>query len=499
MKRNKLNFALTLVAVLTLTSCTIGFENPFVIESESTNSSEVYAKGKSYFQNMMSNKGMETMPSIGDSKIVVVPIVFGNDQSISDNTAVGQKIKTDLNTCFFGSADDTNYWESVSSFYKTSSYGNLNLSGIVGDFVYVDNNVNYYQAQISLNQKSVTDVTNSFLEQAYDQYFENGDLNYSDYDTDSDGYIDDMWLVYCTPYDATDSTSLLWAYTYWDSNLNYPHVKTYSWASYKFMYEGTETGVDAHTFIHETGHAMGLDDYYSYDSGNTREPLGKLDMMDYNILDHNALSKYNLGWITPTVAEYNNSYVLEPFQDSGDALILANNFNGTCFDEFLIITYYTPTGLNELDSTSYYSSYDVKGFDEPGIKVIHVDQRLGEFKYSSENNYFYWDGTYVDAPSDEPMEDSFYEIISSNTPSYCYDSEEFALASLVQASGRNNLMSKTSTDRTATNEDLFTPSSNQLGDTVFPYFTFDDGSFLPAKMEVTSLSSESASITFVAK
>jgi len=499
MKLKKFNITLSIAAILILTSCSIEFDNPFDVGNHASNSTEVFAGGDSYFQNMMSNKGMETMPSIGDSKMVIVPIVFADDSNISDNTVEGQKIRTDINTCFFGTSDDTNYWESVSSFYNKSSYGNLNITGTVGDFVYVDDTINKYQSEIMSGKESVVDITNSFVEEAYSQYFEDGDLNYSDYDSDNDGYIDAMSLVYCTPYSATDSTSLLWAFTYWDSNEEFSHVKTYSWGSYSFMYEGTDEGIDAHTFIHETGHTMGLDDYYSYDSGNAREPLGQLDMMDYNILDHNALSKYNLGWITPTVADYNGVYTLSPFQDSGDALILANNFNGTCFDEFLIITYYTPTGLNELDSNTTYSNYTVKGFDEPGIKVIHVDQRLGKFSYDYTEGAYYWNGVYVNNPSDEEIYDAFYEIISSNTASYCYDDESFALASLVQASGNTNLMDDDASIRTATNEDLFTTSSYQLGDTVFSNFTFDDGTSIPAKMNISSLTSDSATITFVKK
>ena len=61
---------------------------------------------------------------------------------------------------------------------------------------------------------------------------------------------------------------------------------------------------DAHTFIHETGHMIGLDDYYSYDRGKgDYGGLGGLDMMDFNIGDHNGYSKWMLGWLHPQMVK----------------------------------------------------------------------------------------------------------------------------------------------------------------------------------------------------
>jgi len=503
MKHKHLAIILGASSLLVLTSCS-AFDNPFNVDSTyaDTNSKEVYANGESYFQNMITNTGRETMPSIGDSKIVVVPVVFKNDKNtITFDSTEGKKIKSDINTAFFGSSEDTNYWESVSSFYKKSSYNQLNLSGLVGDFVYTDETSAELQKSISSGENSVTNVTNSILEEAYTQYFIDGNLDYSDYDSDEDGYIDDFALIYCSPYDSYDQTSLLWAYTFWDQYAaSEIHAKTYSWMSYSFMYDGTDEGIDAHTFIHETGHTMGLDDYYSYDANSdstAREPLGKLDMMDYNILDHNSFSKYCLGWISPTVVELNQTYTLKPFQENGDALILANNFNGTCFDEYLIISYYTPTGLNELDANNEYSNYNFTGITTPGIKVIHVDQRLGAFKRNLNSDKYSWNGVYENNPSDEKMDDVIYDVISSNTASFCHDSEDFALASLVQASGSTDFMSAVSLDHTADSTDLFTTKTSQLGISVFPSFTFNDSTTIPAGMKITSLSSEEATIQFV--
>ena len=50
--------------------------------------------------------------------------------------------------------------------------------------------------------------------------------------------------------------------------------------------------VDAHTYIHEMGHMLGLPDYYDYSFKSS--PTGMYDMQDNNVGDHNPFSKMHL-------------------------------------------------------------------------------------------------------------------------------------------------------------------------------------------------------------
>ena len=61
-----------------------------------------------------------------------------------------------------------------------------------------------------------------------------------------------------------------------------------------FNYDDNK-GLDSHVLIHETGHMLGLNDYYNTYGDSTYSPLGGLDMMDGDFGDNNPYSKILLG------------------------------------------------------------------------------------------------------------------------------------------------------------------------------------------------------------
>jgi hypothetical protein len=136
--------------------------------------------------------------------------------------------------------------------------------------------------------------------------------------------------------------------------------------------------------IHETGHKLGLEDYYDYaidDGSNNEWGLGGADMMDASVGDHNPFSKLLLGWIEPKVVTEGMDVSLQPYITSGDALIITNHWNGTLFDEYLIAMYYTPTGL--------YEGLEDYFFDgQSGLILYHVDARLGPNQSENYPTYF---------------------------------------------------------------------------------------------------------------
>jgi M6 family metalloprotease-like protein len=487
MSKKKKGLVVLALLTLSLASC----ENPFALTSAASSDTTVYdhPTAQTYFRSINTAYGMHCGPTTGDTKMLVVPIKFASTSILTFNVA-DEEIKSNLQKTFFGTNEENTYWESVSTFYSKSSYSKMSISGSVSDPLTLNHSATYYNGQ------DAQTVTDSIATTVYNTLFTNGTYKLSDYDSDNDGFVDYLWLVYCYPYDQTGKSTLLWAYTSWDYSAS--HVANYSWASYNFVNEGLNSnGQDAHTFIHETGHQMGLDDYYSYDDvSHPRSPLGQLDMMDYNILDHNSFSKYLLNWIAPTIAEDDKEYTLKPFEDSGDALILASNLNGTVFDEYYIMEYYTPTGLNEKDVKNAYSN-NIKGLDTYGLKIIHVDNRIGKFNYSKSQQGWLWDGKYYDNPDVINDDNVYYRPVNSNSKKYCYDDESHCLCAVVQASGSTDLVSETSKNHTLETTDLFTPTSNVFGKDVTS--KTDEGWEIPDYLEVTSMNDQGITLKLTKK
>jgi len=407
MKFNKNLLVLSLVAVLGLASCgeqasasdyktkaqiTISnsdssVENK-VIEPKDVTISET-------FHSIETKRHYNTrcVPSVGDINLLVIPILIPGYTTIDlngDGVDDKEAVREDIKTTFFGTGEEDNIgYESLSSFYKKSSYEQLNLSGTVTDWF-----------DLSAATSAYTTATDIDIDQAYDvvlkavNWAKNTlNMDMTDYDNDKDGYIDGVWCVYsCPDYTQngprTDNNNY-WAYTTWGNQVpgqegcEYPNVgnpvyNVFGWASYDFMYNAYGKDLlDAHTFIHETGHMLGLSDYYS-DSG-TYNPIGRIDMMDSNIIDHNSYSKMLLGWTKPYIVSGNATIDLKSMQNkdsliviSSDATKATNEFDP--FGEYMVVELYTNQGLNYRDSRVALEDRPL-AMNSDGVRIFHIDNR----------------------------------------------------------------------------------------------------------------------------
>lgn len=327
-----------------------------------------------------------SIPSTGNINCLVIPVEVSDYPFTS--IGYGENYMSSLNKLFNGDGvKDTQYWESISSFYYKSSQGKLKLNFEIADV---------YQCGFDSTAFLNTGMSAAFAmaEITVNHYKEvHGNGSTVKFDNDHDGYIDGLWMVYSAPDYSTGAYGSTSADVFWafcsdlgslKADISSPNPWSFGWASADFMYEGCEPPkVDAHTFIHETGHLLSLPDYYSYSLNGVKASgaQGGLAMMDLNIGDQDSFSKLALGWSEPYVVDKDCIVTIKPNVSSNECIVLADNFNGTAFDEYIIIDLVSPTGLNELDSKEQYTWWRPYYYSEPGVRMYHIDARLGKFVY----------------------------------------------------------------------------------------------------------------------
>ncbi|MCR5483540.1 MAG: hypothetical protein K6E99_03970 [Bacilli bacterium] len=325
---------------------------------------------KTHFNDSLKTNGPLTQngcPSIGNPKVLVVPVNL-------DESNKTDEVLNDIKLSFNGTSEETG-WESVASYYTKSSYGKLNFEFEVTDWFTPAHNDSYYE---NYNTDKSSDGQSVLLQEVLEAFDPSYDFN--DYDLDKDGYIDLVWIIYNRNFgDSRDS--FYWAnQSTVDFDKTFDGVKahSYGFASSYFMhrdvvdYPTDSFVVDAHIYIHETGHTMGLEDYYDYDDnvGYANGELYEADMMDNNKGDHNSMSKLLLGWVDPIVVSGKGKadYTLESFTTTGDVILVANHEIKSIYDEYFLIEFYTNDGLNYNDTPIF--PYDT---DANGIRILHVN------------------------------------------------------------------------------------------------------------------------------
>ena len=309
--------------------------------------------------------GYYSLNTTGRQKLLVVPVQLRGATQWTSN------MLSRLETAFFGTPEETNYWESVSSYYSKSSYEKLTLEGEVIDPI----QLNYSVSQLS-SYNRFSDIISDYIVPAFDQQVDNQIKQ--EYDQDKDSYIDATIFVYSNPYDGDAYWAWVWYLQDQNASISNPSVGNYMWASYEFMNDSGTNRIDTHTYIHETGHLLGSDDFYSNED---YDPVGNLEMQSYNVGDMGAFSKFQFGWSTPYVINGSRDVVELTIGTSSlysDAILINDNWNGSSLDEYLLIEYYTPTQNNQLDSENSYNGSRM--YTKSGLRIYHVDARMAKLR-----------------------------------------------------------------------------------------------------------------------
>lgn len=485
------------------------------------------------------------MPSLGDANLLVIPVHLpGGNEYNTD------KVKSDIEKVFFGDKDDSSLgFKSVKQYYSEASYGKFNLSGTVTDW--------FDATTLVPDVKDITSgtygtIVNKILRGAVDWASSSQGINLKDFDNNEDGNIDGVYLVYdhldwttenyiqheSNPqFDSSTLNQAFWNFTYWDfyskSKNDEPATSGFSWSSFDMMYTSycernkndtpdlsdlSKIKLDSHTFIHEFGHLLGLEDYYS-SSDSSYHPAGESTMMDQNIGDLDSYSKMLLGWVTPYVV-YGTSEITitNVSKNSGNSVIVIpsnyaeisqsvedaikgnriDKFRYTFnpFSEYLMIDLYTPDGNNEQDTYGPYVFDRSAMANKVGVRIYHIDSRIFKCKvvdYMGGQKLAYVDGYVWDGQmlqDDEailmPISNNMSESKNFQLPqSFDY----FDQIRLLESSGINTF----DKNGMMTNQTLYYSESKPFDIMSYGYqffngrYTYDDGNELPFKVKVLNV------------
>ena len=318
-------------------------------------------------------------PKSGVANVLVVPIELSTDDtSLKLNTFNETNLKK-VNDYFFGEKEDTPHsWNSLKTYFEHVSLNELDVQGHVAD-VYKPTNSNYKVENIISG--GMRPLLNLFIDAIKHTINNNPQINWTEYDLNDDGYLDNVHFINNTTKSISQmgSSTPFWPHKYevylsQSVSLDKPGVSVYESTNIDFF-------TDSLTIIHEQSHIFGVDDYYDY-SYSGADYIGCVDMQSHNIMDWNTFSKFSVGWAKPYVVDgsaESTTIKIEPSALTNQCIVVPANYstyNGSAFDEYFLLELYTPDGPNNVDWTDYFD----KDFDA-GVKLFHVDARLYSRNY----------------------------------------------------------------------------------------------------------------------
>lgn len=297
-----------------------------------------------------------TMPSQGTVKVPIFSIQFP-DCTFSQPMSADQ-----IKECTFGAEDKSSPFypnESMTAYFNRASYGALNLTGDVFTYTAKESISSYSKDKDKLVKEVLSALDSS--------------IDFSVYDANHDGKIDAS--IFSVPEGASNDDWWPCSGGFGDPSYTVDGVGVgnimvgNSIPSNRSDFNGTWT--------HELGHAMGLPDYYKYNSTNDFEGFhgdAGYERMDEATGDFSQFSKLMFGWLKPSqIQVYDSSkgsttFTLKSGSESGNCVIIPNGtLDSNYLSEYFIIEYVTPS-----------SNYDNKWISDgnKGIRIFHVDADL---------------------------------------------------------------------------------------------------------------------------
>jgi len=269
---------------------------------------------------------------------------------------------------------------SVHDYFLEQSYGQFDLEFDVVGPVTASHNAYYYSTDNTRVPALVKEICRKV----------DADVDFSTYDWDSNGMVDQVYVLYAGYGAAQGATGTIWPHEWQVSVTGSAYttgegvkVDTYG-TSCELRGNGVvNTGLldGVGTPCHEFSHCLGLPDFYDTRENGTNFGMNSWDLMDYGCYNgvgnglspsgYTAYERWVSGWLEPTELNSSQQVTNMPaIQDEPVAYII----------------------YNEKNNKEYYmlENYQLKGFDAAGyghgMLVIHVDYDVSAWTTNTVNN-----------------------------------------------------------------------------------------------------------------
>ena len=356
------------------------------------------------------------VPRTGNIRIPVLLVNF-KDLSFTLDNPVAQ-----FDDLFNGNGgSNPNATGSVRTYYEASSNGLLILQyDVYGPF-----NLSQDMAYYGANKTNSSGVTTNHNIRAKELVTEaaqlavNNGVDFSMYDNDNDGAIDNLSIVVAGYNEAEGGKEeTIWPhYSIIQNSKSYngKYLSGYLMIS-EYRSSGGKMQAGIGTYCHEFGHALGLPDLY--DTENDNYTVGYWDIMcsgSYNNdgstpPSYTAFERFVMGWLTPEQISTSGMRTLEPIETSNKAYLMADRTHN----------------MNALSPipTEYFliENRQCVGWDAgkealvaPGLFISHITFNQTTWDYNTFNAQRPLGFDMVSAGFDKPSQSSAADIFPGTT------------------------------------------------------------------------------------
>lgn len=274
---------------------------------------ETLTKGITYSKNQVSimkqiweinrKESAKAFPTTGDRKLICILVNF-NDLAFSLTQGDFDELFNQVGYNVDGATG------SVKDYYLENSYGQFNLTVDVAGPYTVSEDMAFYGGE------GGTDNPRPMVSEAVG--LADADVNYSEYDNDSDGEVDGVYIIFAGyGKEAGGPAGSIWshAWSLWPA-VNYDGVAISRYSCSPELRGNSGTNISRIGVIcHEFGHVLGAPDYYDtdYEDGGSFSGTGQWDMM--------AGGSWNNGGATPA---HHNGFTKVVYYNWAEATVLSS-------------------------------------------------------------------------------------------------------------------------------------------------------------------------------